>query len=61
MEQSEGFVEEDPKEFICLLKKVLYDIRQGGNRWNCKMYTVLKSMSFSHIYPDAAVYVYVKG
>ena len=61
MVQPEGFAEGDPKELICVLKKALYGIKQGGNRWNCKMCTVLQSIGFSQFYSDAAVYVYVMG
>ena len=61
MEQPEGFVEGDPQELVCLLQKAHYGTKQGGNRWNHKMCTVLESMGFSQTYSDAAVYVYVKG
>ena len=61
MEQPEGFTEGDPKQLVCLLKKALYGTKQGGNRWNRKMRTVLESLEFSQIYSDAAVYGYVKG
>ena len=47
IEQPEGFAEGNPKELIYLLKKVLYDIKQGGNCWNRKIRTVLESMGFA--------------
>ena len=60
MRQPKGFPERDPKELICLLKNVLYSIRQSGNHWSHKMYTVLESMGFYQIYSDATIYIYVK-
>ena len=61
MEQPVGFEQGDHKETICLLKKVLYGTRQGGNRWNHKMRTTLKTLGFKQTYSDAAVYIFVRG
>ena len=58
MEQPEGFEQGDHKEAVCLLQKALYDMRQGGNRWNHKMHTTLKSLGFKQTYSDAAVYIF---
>jgi hypothetical protein len=60
MEQPEGFVEGNPKELVCLLKKSLYGTKQGGNHWNHKMRTTLESMGFKQTYSDAAVYIFVQ-
>jgi hypothetical protein len=59
--QPEGFVEGNPKELVCLLKKSLYGIKQGGNRWNRKMRTALESMGFKQTYSDVAVYIFVRA
>ena len=61
MEQPEGFEQGDHKETICLLKKALYGIRQGGNRWNHKMHTTLEFLGFKQTYSDAAVYIFARG
>ena len=61
MEQPEGFEQGDHKKTVCLLKKVLYGTRQGGIRWNHKMYTTLESLGFKQIYFDAAVYIFAWG
>ena len=34
IEQPEGFAVGDPREMVCMLKKSIYGIKQGGNRWN---------------------------
>jgi hypothetical protein len=60
MEQPEGFVKGNPKEFVCLLKKSLYGTKRGGNRWNRKMRTTLESMGFKQTYSDAAVYIFIR-
>jgi len=61
MEQPEGFAVGNPKDTVCLLKKLLYGTKQGGNRWNRKMRTALESMGFKQTYSDAAVYIFVRG
>jgi hypothetical protein len=61
MEQPEGFAEGDPRQTVCLLQKSIYGTKQGGNRWNKKMRTVLESLGFTQSYSDASIYVYVKG
>jgi hypothetical protein len=61
MEQPEGFAEGDPRQTVCLLQKSIYGTKQGGNRWNKKMRSVLESLGFTQSYSDASIYVYVKG
>ena len=61
MEQPEGFEQGDHKETVCLLKKALYGTKQGGNRWNYKMYTTLESLGFKQTYSDAAVYIFAQS
>jgi len=60
MAQPEGFVEGDPKAKVCLLQKAIYGSKQGGNRWNKKMHSVLESLDFRQIYSDASIYIYSK-
>ena len=60
MVQPEGFVEGDPKAKVCLLQKAIYGSKQGGNHWNKKMHSVLKSLDFRQTYSDASIYIYAK-
>jgi len=60
MAQPEGFVEGDPKAKVCLLQKAIYGSKQGGNRWNKKMRSVLESLYFKQTYSDASIYIYSK-
>jgi len=60
MEQPEGFAVGDPREMICLLKKSIYGMKQGGNRWNQKMRSVLKAIGYTQSYSDASIYIYFK-
>ena len=60
MVQPEEFVEGDPKAKVCLLQKAIYGSKQGGNHWNKKMCSVLKSLDFRQTYSNASIYIYVK-
>src|SRR5438445_9739435 len=60
MVHSEGFIEGDPRRQVCLLEKAIYGSKQGGNRWNKKMRSVLESMAFKQSYSDASIYIYSK-
>ena len=60
MAQPEGFVEGDPKAKVCLLQKAIYGSKQGGNCWNKKMRSVLKSLEFRQTCSDASIYIYYK-
>jgi len=61
MEQPEGFCEGDPRQTVCLLQKSIYGMKQGGNRWNQMMHSVLESLGFTQSYSDASIYIYVKA
>ena len=60
MEQPEGFAVGDARNMICLLRKSIYGTKQGGNRWNQKMRSVLESIGYTQSYSDASIYIYVK-
>src|SRR5438445_7344035 len=60
MAQPEGFIEGDPKRQVCLLERAIYGSKQGGNRWNKKMRSVLESLAFKQSYSDASIYIYFK-
>src|SRR5438445_7327113 len=44
MVQPEGFVQGNQ---VCLLEKAMYRSKQGGNRWNKKMRSVLELLGFT--------------
>ena len=60
MEQPEGFAVGDPRHMVCLLKKSIYGMKQGGNRWNQKMRSVLEAIGYTQSYSDASIYIYFK-
>jgi len=60
MAQPKGFVQGDPRNQVCLLERAIYGSKQGGNRWNKKMRSVLESMAFKQSYSDASIYIYSK-
>ena len=60
MEQPEGFAVGDPREMVCLLRKSIYGTKQGGNRWNQKMRSVLEAIGYIQSYSDASIYIYFK-
>ena len=60
MEQPEGFAVGDPREMVCLLKKSIYGTKQGGNRWNQKMRSVLEAIGYTQSYSDAFIYISFK-
>ena len=60
MEQPEGFAVGDPREMVCLLKKSIYGTKQGGNRWNQNMRSVLEAIGYTQSYSDASIYIYFK-
>jgi hypothetical protein len=43
-----------------LLQKSIYGTKQGENRWNLKICSVLESLGFTQAYSDASIYIYVK-
>jgi len=43
-----------------VLKKSIYGTKQGGNRWNQKMRSVLKAIGYTQTYSDASIYIYFK-
>jgi len=56
MAQPEGFVEGDPKAKVCLLQKAIYGSKQGGNRWNKKMCSVLVLVISTSSYDSITYY-----
>src|SRR5437588_11228884 len=57
MAQPEGFVQGDRRDQVCLLERAIYGSKQGGNRWNKKMCSVLECMAFKQSYSDGSIYI----
>jgi len=45
---------------VCLLQKSIYGMKQGGNRWDQKMRSVLKGIGYTQSYSDASIYTHFK-
>ena len=50
MEQPVGFAVGDPRQMVCLLKKSIYGMKQGGNRWNQKMRSVREAIGYTQLH-----------
>ncbi|KAL7280847.1 hypothetical protein ACG7TL_005791 [Trametes sanguinea] len=58
MEQPEGWVVRSKENYVCLLKKAIYSLKQASRQWNLKIHKSLLDLSFTWTYSDAGVYVY---
>ena len=58
MEQPEGFITPGQESKVCLLKKVIYGLKQASRAWNLQFHGVLTELSFTRTYSDAGIYVY---
>jgi len=43
-----------------LLKKRIYGMKQGENRWNQKMRSMLEAIGYTQSYSNASIYIYFK-
>ena len=58
MEQPEGWVVPGKEDWVCLLKKAIYGLKQASRQWNAKIHKTLLDLGFKRTYSDAGVYVY---
>lgn len=58
MEQPEGWAIKGKEDYICLLKKAIYGLKQASRQWNAKIHQSLLNLEFKRTYSDAGVYVY---
>ena len=58
MEQPEGWVVPGKEDWVCLLKKAIYGLKQASRQWNAKIHRTLLNQGFIRTYSDAGVYVY---
>ncbi|KAE9067260.1 hypothetical protein PF007_g28142 [Phytophthora fragariae] len=56
MEQPEGFVKRGYEDFVCLLKKSIYGLRQSPRNWNNTLHLVLIEFGFCQSYKDEGLY-----
>jgi Reverse transcriptase (RNA-dependent DNA polymerase) len=59
MKQPEGFHQGDP-DYVCLLKKSTYGLKQGARQWNKKLHQTLTSMGYKRLESDQSIYIYYK-
>ena len=58
MEQPEGWVVSGKEDYVCLLKKAIYGLKQASRQWNVKIHASLLDLGFVRTYSDAGIYVY---
>ncbi|CAH9087361.1 unnamed protein product [Cuscuta epithymum] len=54
--QLEGFVELNKSDYVCLLQKSLYGLKQSPGQWNIKFVRCMKSMKFVKSSCDHCLY-----
>jgi hypothetical protein len=57
MEQPEGFVEPGMEDYVCLLLKALYRLKQASRAWYQRMRTVLLEFGFVRSWADHCIYI----
>ena len=57
MEQPEGFVDDVHPDYVCLLKKGIYGLKQSARCWNSTIDGFLKSRGYQQNSADECVYV----
>ena len=61
MAQPEGFVEKGKEDWVCLLEKGLYGLKQSGRVWNQVADRFLRKLGFKPLEADRCVYVWRDG
>jgi hypothetical protein len=61
IEQPEGFFIHNEKSHVCMLKKVLYGIKQEPHAWYEKMDGFLMSLGFKKSAADPNLYYHIDG
>ena len=58
MRQPEGFEVPGKEDWVCLLEKGLYGLKQAGRVWNLKADKLLRKLGFTPLEADRCVYVF---
>ena len=58
MRQPEGFEVHGKEDWVCLLEKGLYGLKQAGRVWNLKADKLLRKIGFTPLKADRCVYVW---
>ncbi|TFY59187.1 hypothetical protein EVJ58_g5934 [Rhodofomes roseus] len=58
MEQPEGWAVPGKENWVCLLKKAIYGLKQASRQWNAKIHKSLLDLGFIRTYSDAGIYVF---
>lgn len=56
MKQPKRFVEEGKEDYVCLLKKSLYGLKQSGRQWFRKLSSILLEIGMVQCQADPCVY-----
>lgn len=56
-EQPEGFVDNQHPDFVCLLLRCLYGLKQSAHRWNLHIVTYFQSRGFVALSGDACIFI----
>jgi len=57
-QQPSGFVNPAKPDYVCLLQKSLYGLKQGSRAWNQRFTTYICSVGFIASKSDASLFVY---
>jgi histone deacetylase 1/2 len=60
-QQPSGFEDLAHPDFVCLLKKLLYSLKQAPHAWYSQMTTFLLSIGFVEAKSDTSLFVYQRG
>jgi hypothetical protein len=59
MHQPDGF--SDRTNWVCLLRKTLYRLKQSRHEWNKELDQLLKGKEFINLWSDPCAYIYRDG
>lgn len=61
MEQPEGFVDKEHPDYVCLLRKALYSLKQASRSWNNKFHKFLLQFGFTENDAEPCAYYSSQG
>ena len=60
-EQPTGFVDDEHPDFVCLLSRSLYRLKQAPRSWYQRIVAFLQSLGIRFTRSDASLFVYLQG